>query len=134
MEAVSSLVLVVDDHAASRDACAILLAQQGFRVATAINGLDGIVKALSLRPDLIVMDLAMPDLDGLECTRQLATSSLTRDIPVIVLTAHATPEARQRAADAGAGGFLTKPLDPPTLVAEVFRLIGGAPAADGLPV
>ena len=69
--------------------------QAGFRVATAINGLDGLVKALSLRPDVIVMDLAMPDLDGLDCTRQLAYSADTREIPVIVLTAHATPEARE---------------------------------------
>jgi CheY-like chemotaxis protein len=134
MKPLSSLILVVDDHAESREICSRLLAQEGFRVATAINGLDGIVKALSLRPDAIVMDLAMPDLDGLDCTRQLATSSLTREIPVIVLTAHATPEARERAADAGAGGFLVKPFDPPTLVAEVWRLTGGAPAEARLPV
>ena len=124
------LVLVVDDHAEGRDICARLLMQAGFRVATAINGLDGLVKALTLRPDVIVMDLAMPDLDGLDCTRQLAASSLTREIPVIVLTAHATPEAKASAVAAGCRGFMVKPLMPELLIAEVGRL-GGRPQPGG---
>jgi CheY-like chemotaxis protein len=124
------LVLVVDDHAESREVCARLLGQAGFRVITAINGLDGLVKALSLGPDVIVMDLAMPDLDGFDCTRQLAASSSTRDIPVIVLTAHATPEAKARALAAGCRAFLTKPVLPERLIAEVGRL-GGRPQWTG---
>ena len=127
------LVLVVDDHAEGREICARLLMQAGFRVATAINGLDGLVKALSLRPDVIVMDLAMPDLDGFDCTRQLAASSSTRDIPVIVLTAHATPEARARALAAGCRGFLVKPFLPPLLIAEVGRWAGGAQSTGSAP-
>jgi CheY-like chemotaxis protein len=123
----------VDDHAEGREVCARVLEHAGFRVATAINGLDGLVKALSLRPDVIVMDLAMPDLDGLDCTRQLASSSLTRDIPVIVLTAHATPEAKARALSAGCRGFVVKPFLPSTLIAEVGRL-GGSPAVGEAPV
>ena len=123
------LVLVVDDYAEGREGCALLLAQAGFRVATAINGLDGLVKALTLRPQVIVMDLAMPDLDGLDCTRQLAASSLTRDIPVIVLTAHATPEAQASAVAAGCRGFLVKPLLAERLIAEVGRL--GGPLQSG---
>lgn len=115
------LVLVVDDHTEGRDVCALLLLQAGFRVATAINGLDGLVKAMSLRPDVIVMDLAMPDLDGLDCTRQLAYSADTREIPVIVLTAHATPEAREHATAAGCRGFLVKPFEASDLIAEVGR-------------
>jgi CheY-like chemotaxis protein len=126
----SPLILVVDDHAESREVCAGLLTQEGFRVITAINGLDGLVKAMSLGPDVIVMDLAMPDLDGLDCTRQLAASSTTRDIPVIVLTAHATPEARALAFEAGCRAFLPKPVLPELLIAEVGRL-GGRPQAEG---
>ena len=126
----SPLVLVVDDHRESREVCARLLGQAGFRVNTAINGLDGLVKALSLGPDVIVMDLAMPDLDGLDCTRQLAASSRTRDIPVIVLTAHATPEARALALAAGCRAFLPKPILPELLIAEVSRL-GGRPQSAG---
>jgi CheY-like chemotaxis protein len=124
------LVLVVDDHAEGRDICAVLLLQAGFRVATAINGLDGLVKALSLRPDVIVMDLAMPDLDGLDCTRQLAISTTTREIPVIVLTAHATLEAREHATAAGCRGFLVKPFEAADLIAEVGRLSGRPQPAD----
>ncbi len=118
-------VLVVDDHAESREMCAAFLAQAGFRVITAINGLDALVKALSLRPDVIVMDLAMPDLDGLDCTRQLAASPLTREIPVIVLTAHATPEAKALALAAGCRGFVAKPFLPSLLIEEVGRLGAG---------
>jgi len=77
-----------------------------------------------------VMDLAMPDLDGLDCTRQLAASSRTRDIPVIVLTAHATPEARALALAAGCRAFLPKPILPELLIAEVSRL-GGRPQSAG---
>jgi two-component system cell cycle response regulator DivK len=128
------LVLVVDDHEEGREGCARLLVQAGFRVATAINGLDGLVKALSLRPDVIVMDLAMPHLDGLDCTRQLAASSLTREIPVIVLTAHATPEARALALDAGCRGFVVKPFLPPLLIAEVGRLAGRPPLQESRPL
>lgn len=127
MEAVSSLILVVDDHAETREGCAAMLAQSGFRVVTAINGLDGLVKALSVGPDLIVMDLAMPDLDGLDCTRQLAALPSTQDIPVIALSGHATPEAKALALAAGCRVFLVKPFDPPILLAEVWRLTGSAP-------
>jgi two-component system cell cycle response regulator DivK len=128
------LVLVVDDHADGREVCARLLTQAGFRVATAINGLDGLVKALSLRPDVIVMDLAMPDLDGLECMRQLGSSSTTREIPVIALTAHATPEARTRATAAGCRAFLAKPFVPSSLITEVGRLAGVRPAEESRPL
>jgi two-component system, cell cycle response regulator DivK len=128
------LVLVVDDHAESRDVCALLLLREGFRVATAINGLNGLVKALSLLPDVIVMDLAMPDLDGLDCTRQLAASTTTREIPVIILTAHATPEARAHAAAAGCRGFLVKPFEASDLIAEVGRLAGLPPVQESRPL
>jgi len=128
------LVLVVDDHEEGREGCALLLVQAGFRVATAINGLDGLVKALSLGPDVIVMDLAMPDLDGLECMRQLASSSTTREIPVIALTAHVTPEARTQAAAAGCRAFLGKPFVPSGLITEVGRLAGVGPVEGSPPL
>ncbi|HEU0105826.1 MAG TPA: response regulator [Vicinamibacteria bacterium] len=127
-------MLVVDDHADGREASTRLLMQAGFRVATAINGLDGLVKALSLRPDVIVMDLAMPDLDGLECTRQLRSSSITREIPVIALTGHATPEAQAHAAAAGCRAFLAKPFLPSTLIGEVGRLAGLPPVEESRPL
>ena len=125
----SPLVLIVDDHREGRDMCATLLIQAGFRVATAINGLDGLVRAMSVHPDVIIMDLAMPDLDGWDCTRQLSLNPSTRDIPVVVLTAHATPEARSLALAAGCRTFMAKPFLPAILIAEITRLTGrpGAP-------
>ena len=125
----SPLVLLVDDHREGREMCSMLLANAGFRVATAINGLDGLVRAMTLRPDVIVMDLAMPDLDGWDCTRQLGMCPSTRDIPVIVLTAHATPEARALAMAAGCRSFLDKPFSPSSLVAEIIRF-SWRPVAD----
>lgn len=118
----SPLVLIVDDHHEGREMCSILLTDAGFRVVTAINGLDGLVRAMSVRPDVIVMDLAMPDLDGWDCTRQLGLCPSTREIPVVMLTAHATPEVRARAAAAGCRSFLAKPFSPPRLIAEIGRL------------
>jgi CheY-like chemotaxis protein len=118
----SPLVLIVDDHREGRDMCSTLLTQAGFRVATAINGLDGLVRAMSLCPDVIVMDLAMPDMDGWDCTRQLGLFPSTRDIPVVMLTAHATPEVRALATAAGCRSFLAKPFSPPSLIAEIGRL------------
>lgn len=125
------LVLVVDDNAEGREGCATLLGQSGFRVVTAINGLDGLVKALAVRPDVIVMDVAMPDVDGLDCTRQLGASSITRGIPVIALTGHATPEAKARALAAGCRAFLVKPFVATLLLEEVGRL-GGWPQSAGI--
>jgi len=118
------LVLIIDDHHEGREGCALLLKQAGFQVATAINGLDGLVKALSLSPDVILMDLAMPDLDGLDCTRQLGSAPATRDIPVIALTAHATSEVRAHALAAGCRAFVIKPFAPATLITEVDRVAG----------
>jgi two-component system, cell cycle response regulator DivK len=128
------LVLIVDDHTEGREGCALLLMRAGFRVVTAINGLDGLVKALSLRPDVIVMDLAMPHLDGFDCTRQLAASSTTRDIPVIALTAHATPEARAAALAAGCRALVVKPFMASSLIAEVGKLAGRAGGDESRPV
>ena len=118
----SPLVLIVDDHSEGRDMCSMLLLQAGFRVATAINGLDGLVRAMSDRPDVILMDLAMPDLDGWDCIRQLGLVPSTREIPIVMVTAHATPEVRALAAAAGCRSCLAKPFSPPSLIAEIHRL------------
>lgn len=125
--AVRPLVLVVDDHKDSCDLCVEVLERAAFRVATAINGLDGMVKALSLHPDAIVMDLAMPDLDGWGAAHQLKAVPATKAIPIIVLSAHVTPEARGTAMSVGCEGFLAKPVLPDELVTEINRLITRGP-------
>lgn len=127
---VLGLVLVVDDDEDSRAVVAEYLAFRGYRVATADNGLDGVSQAANLLPALVLMDLAMPVLDGWEATRRLKSDPRTRTIPVIALTAFGNePDLAQRALEAGCHAVLTKPVAPRDLEAELRRMLasGGAP-------
>jgi two-component system, cell cycle response regulator DivK len=117
-------VLVVDDNEDTRSMYAVLLSAQGFAVRTAANGEEAIAAAEE-RPALIVMDLAMPGLNGWEATRRLKTGARTRDIPVIVLTAHDLDHYRDVAVAAGCDAFLSKPCAIDDLVAEIRKLLDG---------
>jgi two-component system cell cycle response regulator DivK len=117
------LVLVVDDHDDARESYVRLLAGHGYRAAMAADGLEAIEKAVTLHPDLIVMDLSMPGLNGWEATRRLKTQEQTQAIPVIALTAHVVGHAREVALAAGCDAFLTKPIFPDDLLREVARLL-----------
>jgi two-component system, cell cycle response regulator DivK len=136
--AAAPLVLVVDDVAHGREIFAEYLEFRGFRVATAADGLEAMDKAFELLPDLILMDLSLPGLDGWEATRRLKQDERTRGIPVIALTAHALASAHQRALQAGCDSVVTKPCVPRELEAEIRRLLaarngrsGGAEERDG---
>lgn len=115
------LVLVVDDVAHGREICAEYLEFRGFRVATAEDGEEALAKAFELLPDVILMDLSLPRLDGWEATRRLKHDERTRDIPVIALTAHALADAHEKAKSAGCDAVVTKPCLPKDLEAEVRR-------------
>lgn len=115
------LVLVVDDVAHGREIFAEYLEFRGFRVATAADGLEALDKAFELRPDVILMDLSLPELDGWEATRRLKSDDRTKAIPVIALTAHALASAHDKAMDAGCDSVVTKPCVPKDLEAEVRR-------------
>ena len=117
------LVLIVDDLADQRELYAGYLVYLGYRVEEASGGVDGIAKAIELQPDLIIMDLAMPGLDGFDATRVLKAVSLTRDIPVIALTAHGEHLPREWATVAGCDVYLRKPLLPGDLAAEIDRVL-----------
>jgi CheY-like chemotaxis protein len=117
------LVLVVDDHDDAREGYARLLAASGYRAEMAADGLEAIEKATTLHPDLVVMDLSMPGLNGWEATRRLKTQEQTQAIPVIALTAHVVGHAREVALAAGCDAFLTKPCFPDDLLREVARLL-----------
>jgi two-component system, cell cycle response regulator DivK len=99
------------------------LSFSGFRVAEAANGLEALEKAFELRPDVILMDLSLPGLDGWAATRQLKTDDRTRDIPVVALTGHALAGASDGARQAGCDAFVTKPCLPDELVLEVKRVL-----------
>ena len=115
------LVLVVDDVDHGREIFAEYLEYRGFRVATAADGLEAIEKAFELRPDVILMDLSLPGIDGWEATRRLKADDRTRDTPIIALTAHALASAHEKAREVGCNAVVTKPCLPKDLEQEVRR-------------
>ena len=125
------LVLIVDDVDDGREICAEYLQYRGFRVATAADGLEALEKAFELIPDVILMDLSLPKLDGWEATRRLKQDERTRAIPVIALTAHAHASTHDRALEAGCDSVVTKPVFPRDLEQEVRRQLQRGPRASG---
>ena len=123
------LVLVVDDSIDNLTVTSLYLQQNGYRVATATNGQEAVLVAALVKPDIIVMDLAMPGVDGLESTRQIRQNKALKDIPVIALTAFSTEGFRRAAHDTGFDGYLTKPVDFRRLHDLIGRLIGLARSA-----
>jgi CheY-like chemotaxis protein len=117
------VVLVVDDLTDQRELYAGYLEYLGYRVEEASSGVEGIAKAIDTRPDVVIMDLAMPGLDGFEATRVLKAISLTRRIPVVALTAHAEHLPSEWAALAGCEAYLRKPILPGDLAAEIERIL-----------
>lgn len=116
-------MLVVDDFADTREMYAEYLDLAGLRAETASDGRQAVRRALRGRPDVIVMDLAMPVLDGWEATRILHHDPRTKDIPIIVLTGNAEPEQVKRAEDCGAMMVLTKPCSPTELTRVLRRVL-----------
>jgi CheY-like chemotaxis protein len=116
-------VLIVDDFEDNRVMYAEFLRFSGYEVYEASNGLEAVQMATELLPDLVVMDLSLPVLDGWEATRRLKENPGTRDIPVIALTGHAFEAHSKDAKDAGCDGFLAKPCLPETLLETVRRIL-----------
>jgi CheY-like chemotaxis protein len=125
------LVLIVDDFEDNREMYTQYLRFIGYRVAEAVDGHDALAKADSLHPDVIVMDLSLPGLDGWEATRRLKADARTRDIPVIALTGHALAGHAEGARDAGCDAFVTKPCIPADLEAEIRRILGSSGPSRG---
>ena len=117
------MILVVDDTLDARELYAEYLRIAGLRAEVAEDGIDALAKATELLPSVIIMDLAMPRMDGWEAIRRLKAHPLTRRIPVIALTGHVIERSRERAIEAGADGYLTKPCFPDSLLAEVHRVM-----------
>lgn len=118
-----ALVLVVDDFEDAREMLVALLSCSGYRVAQASTGKEAIAQALSLEPALILMDLSLPDLDGVEATRQLKSEPRTSGIPIVALTGHAFGEPLKEARAAGCDSVMIKPCAPDALVEEIRRVI-----------
>jgi len=121
------LILVVDDFEDNREMYTQFLRFSGYRVAEAVDGVEALDKAATLKPDLIVMDLSLPRMDGWEATRRLKKDPATSHIPVVALTGHALAGHAEGARAAGCDSFVTKPCIPADLEAEIRRVLGGKP-------
>jgi CheY-like chemotaxis protein len=119
-------ILVVEDNELSRDALSRRLARRGYRVVLAGDGAQAIEVARDERPDLILMDLGLPRIDGWEATRRLKADATTQRIPIIVLSAHAMTNDRDKALQAGGDEFDTKPIRFDTLLDKVEALLATA--------
>jgi CheY-like chemotaxis protein len=117
------IVLIVEDNEASRDALARRLERRQYTVLQAVDGLEAVRIARASRPDLILMDLGLPGIDGWEATAQLKQSDETRHIPIIILSAHAMTSVRDHALAAGGDDFDTKPVQFARLLAKMELML-----------
>jgi CheY-like chemotaxis protein len=122
-------ILLVEDNEPSRDALGRRLERRGFRVVVAVDGRQAVTLARAELPDLILMDLGLPVIDGWEATRQLKAHAATRPIPIIVLSAHALTADRETSLAAGADDFDSKPVRFEQLLARIERLLPQTQAA-----
>lgn len=116
-------ILLVEDNEMNRDMLSRRLTRKGFQVITAPDGLQGIALAESERPDLILMDMSLPVMDGWEATKQLKRTAHLKAIPVIALTAHAMAGDEAKATQAGCDDFDTKPVDLARLLGKMNRFL-----------
>jgi len=124
-------ILIVEDNEMNRDMLSRRLERKGYQVLLAVNGEMGIAVARTSMPDLILMDMSLPVMDGWEATRLLKADEVLRRIPVIALTAHAMANDREKALEAGCDDYDTKPIELPRLLAKMDALLI-SPAAESL--
>ena len=123
-----SKVLLVEDNEMNRDMLSRRLRKQGYEVVLAVDGEEGVAKAQSEAPALILMDMTLPGINGWEATRRLKAVAGTKNIPVIALTAHAMADDRDKALAAGCDDFDTKPIEFSRLIAKIQALLGARSA------
>src|ERR1700680_747965 len=122
-------VLLVDDYPDARDMYGEYLEYSGYDVIQASNGLEALQRAFEDQPDIILMDLSLPVMDGWEATRRLKANQRTASIPVVALTGHALAGISEGAKKAGCDAFVTKPCLPEDLVKEIRRVLDAPPAS-----
>jgi two-component system cell cycle response regulator DivK len=119
-------VLLVEDNEMNRDMLSRRLTRRGFDVVFAADGKQGVALARSEKPDIILMDMSLPVMDGWEATRCVKADDATRSVPVIGLTAHAMSGDREKAIEAGCDDYDTKPVEIDRLIGKIERLLGAA--------
>jgi len=130
---VSQTILLVEDHEDNRIVYRTVLQHFGYTVLEAFDGEEGIRRAREELPDLILMDISIPRIDGWEATRMLKADPATQRIPIIALTAHALPEDRAQAVSVGCDGYLAKPIEPRRVLEEVQRALECVRPAEAVP-
>jgi len=121
-------LLLVEDNEMNRDMLSRRLLRRGYEIVMAVDGGQGVEMAGSELPDLILMDMSLPVIDGWEATRRIKAAEATRHIPVIGLTAHAMAGDREKAIEAGCNDYDTKPVELDRLIAKIEALLPGKPA------
>ncbi|TMJ72596.1 MAG: response regulator [Alphaproteobacteria bacterium] len=119
-------LLLVEDNEMNRDMLSRRLIRRGYEVAIAVDGDQGLTMAQSEKPDLVLMDMSLPVIDGWEATRRIKSSEETRHLPVIGLTAHAMAGDREKALEAGCDDYDTKPIELERLIGKIEALLPGA--------
>jgi CheY-like chemotaxis protein len=119
-------ILLVEDNELNRDMLSRRLTRKGYEVIIAEDGGRGLALIAEVSPDLVLMDMSLPVIDGWEATRRLKADPATRDIPVIALTAHAMASDREKAVEAGCDDYDTKPVELPRLLQKIERLLARA--------
>ena len=115
-------ILIVEDNEMNRDMLSRRLIKKGFEIIIAVDGEEGVKKTLSEKPDLILMDMSLPVMDGWEATKKLKSNSDTSKIPIIALTAHAMAQDKEKALAAGCDEYDTKPIDLNRLLSKIASL------------
>jgi len=116
-------ILLVEDNEMNRDMLSRRLARKGYEVSIAVNGLEGVEKAQTELPDIILMDMSLPELDGWEATRRIKSAEGTNKIPVLGLSAHAMAGDREKAMQAGCDDYDTKPVEFKRLLGKIEELL-----------
>jgi CheY-like chemotaxis protein len=116
-------ILLVEDNPDNRDMLSRRLVRRGFELTFAADGLEAVERVSSDRPDLVLMDLSLPQIDGWEATRRIRANPESRALPIIALTAHAMAGDRERALEAGCDDYDTKPVDLPRLLGKIDALL-----------
>jgi two-component system, cell cycle response regulator DivK len=114
-------ILLIEDNEQNRYLATFLLEQHGYRVVCAVDGIRGIAAAQSLLPDLILLDIQLPKMDGYAVARALRGIDALRVTPIVAVTSHAMVGDREKSMDAGCNGYIEKPINPDTFVAEIAR-------------
>ncbi len=122
-------ILLVEDNEMNRDMLSRRLMRRGYEVLMAVDGQQGLDMAIAEKPDLILLDMSLPVLDGWDVARRLKSDEALKVIPVIALTAHAMAGDRERALEAGCNDYDTKPVELPRLLQKIETLLGSPPAA-----